>query len=132
MSREQGEATLITKWGQLYGRYQPADMIVCPSPATFESTIPYYETPDTGYISTITLAHAVAKFNGRGTIRSLQKAASEASKAKKEKEKAAKTAKKGGRSQNGRKRKAAEVDIGDQTATEMPAPKKMTLRGAKK
>lgn len=107
-------------------------MIVCLSPATFESTIPHCETADTGYISTITLAHAVARFNGRGTIRSLQKAASKASKAEKEKEKAAKTAKKGGRSQNGRKRKAIEVDVEDQTITEMPAPKKMTLRSARK
>src|SRR5258708_3419781 len=119
ISREQGEATLITKWGQLYGRHQPADMIVCSSPATFESIIPYCETADTGHISTITLAYAVAKVNGRGTIRSLQKAASEASKVEKEKEKAAKIAEKG-RSQKGRKRKATEVEVKDQIVMEMP------------
>ena len=73
-------------------------MIVCSSPTTFESIIPRCETTDTSYISTITLAHAIAKLNGRGTIRSLQKAANEASKAKKKKEKAAKATKKGGRS----------------------------------
>ena len=107
-------------------------MIICLSPAIFEFIILYCETLDTGYISIITLTHIIAKFNGKGTIRLLQKIASKASKAEKEKEKIAKTIKKGGKSQNGRKRKATKVDIEDQTVIKMLAPKKIILRGAKK
>jgi hypothetical protein len=78
-------------------------------------------------MSFITLPAAVAKFNGRGTIKSLQKAASDASKAEKQKEKMAKLGEK-----RRSKRKAAEVEVEEQIEVEVPALKRVTRKSARK
>jgi hypothetical protein len=101
-------------------------MIICPAPDFYESKIRHCETPDQPPMSFITLPAAVAKFNRRGTIKSLQKAASDASKAEKQKEKMAKLGKK-----RRSKRKAAEVEV-EQIEVEVPALKRVTRKSARK